>query len=50
MLTRFSLAFCGLCLVVLISGCNTCKGAAEGLSKDVEEAKKADTWIQKNLW
>jgi len=41
-------------LAVVISGCNTVyrasKGAAEGAKQDLEEAKKADAWMQKNLW
>jgi predicted small secreted protein len=40
--------------VISITGCNTVyrasKGAAEGAKQDVEEAKKADAWMQKNLW
>jgi len=39
---------------VISSGCNTVKGAAGGLAKDVsttwEKAKKADDWLQKNAW
>jgi predicted small secreted protein len=39
---------------VSVSGCNTVyqasKGAAEGAKQDVENAKKADVWMQKNLW
>ena len=52
---RFSLAVFGLCLMLYsLCGCETVKGAAkggaEGLSKDIEEAKKADKWMQENLW
>ena len=39
---------------VLISGCNTVKGAAggaaSGAKQDVESVKKADGWMKKNLW
>ncbi len=39
---------------ISVTGCNTIfrasKGAAEGAKQDVEDAKKADAWMQKNLW
>jgi len=41
-------------LLVSFSGCNTIKGAAEGLGKDTgitwQKAKKADDWLQKHAW
>lgn len=33
-----------------LSGCETIKGAAEGATKDWATLKKADNWLQKNLW
>ncbi len=42
------------CSSILCCGCNTvggaAKGAADGAKKDYEEAKKADAWLQENLW
>ncbi len=47
---------------ISVTGCNTvfraskgaakgaAEGAAEGAKQDVEDAKKADVWMQKNLW
>ena len=40
--------------LVLISGCETIKGAftgaGDGARKDWEAAKKVDDWMRKNLW
>ena len=36
--------------LILISGCETVKGACEGAKRDWESAKKIDDWMQKNLW
>ena len=36
--------------LILISGCETMKGAFEGAKKDWDSAKKADQWLRKNLW
>jgi uncharacterized protein YceK len=44
--------------VISVTGCNTvfqaskgaAKGATEGAKQDVEDAKKADAWLKKNLW
>lgn len=52
---RLALAICGLCLlVVLLSGCETVRGAAkggaEGFCKDWESAQKIDSWMRENLW
>jgi hypothetical protein len=45
------LAFVLLTLFVgVFSGCGTCKGAAEGFKKDWESLKRADRWVQKNIW
>jgi hypothetical protein len=39
---------------VLMAGCHTvagvASGAAAGAQKDYKEAKKADVWLQDNLW
>jgi len=39
---------------VCLCGCNTvggaAKGASDGAKKDYEQAKKADVWLQDNLW
>ena len=49
----FIAVFIGIAGIVF-SGCNTVSGAAKGASdgakKDYEEAKKADVWLQDNLW
>lgn len=44
--------------IVLMAGCDTvmgackgaAKGAAEGAKKDWQSAKKAEAWVQENLW
>jgi hypothetical protein len=39
---------------LFLAGCHTVSGAASGAAagvpKDVEQVKKADAWLQKNLW
>ena len=48
---RSALAICVVCLLLIVlSGCETVKGAAQGLSKDWQTAKKADNWLRENLW
>ena len=48
---RYALAICGLyLLLVVLSGCETVKGAAEGFCRDWQNAKKVDDWMRKNLW
>jgi predicted small secreted protein len=39
-----------LLCVIVISGCETIKGAAQGMQKDWATLKKADAWMRKNLW
>ena len=43
-----------LSCAVLMAGCHTVAGAASGAAvgakKDYQEAKKADVWLQDNLW
>lgn len=34
----------------ILAGCNTLKGAANGFTKDWDEAKKIDDWLQKHAW
>ncbi len=53
--STLALTICGLCLLVMIiSGCETLKGAArggaEGFAKDWQSAQKIDEWIRENLW
>jgi len=36
--------------LILVSGCETVKGAAEGATKDYENAKKLDKKMQEVLW
>ncbi len=40
--------------LILISGCETIKGAftgvTDGAKKDWEAAKRIDDWMRKNLW
>ena len=41
----------GLYLVLIsLAGCETVKGAAEGFSRDWQNAKKVDKWMRENLW
>jgi hypothetical protein len=56
---RKTVLFLGLIsFAVLVSGCNTifraskgaAQGAASGAKQDVEDVKKADDWMKKNLW
>jgi len=48
---RSALIICGLYLLLLIvSGCETAKGAAQGFTKDWQTAMKADKWLRENLW
>ena len=57
-MVKKALAFTILCVFFfMLQGCETIKGAASGMKKDwgaVETAwgkiKKADAWMQKNLW
>ena len=51
--TGFAVA-CVMAVLFLTSGCNTISctahGAVDGAKKDYKEAKKADAWLQENLW
>ena len=52
---RKTVLFLGLiAFAISLSGCNTIfqasKGAAEGAKQDVEDVKKSDVWMKKNLW
>jgi predicted small secreted protein len=54
-MTKKGLAFFVLLVfIILISGCETIKGAgqgaADGAKKDWQTLKKADAWMRKNLW
>ena len=37
-------------LAVSLVGCETVKGASEGLKKDWESAEGLDAWMQENMW
>ena len=55
LMVRKALVLCAACVVLMIaSGCHTVyrasEGAAKGAQEDIEDAKKADAWMQKNLW
>jgi predicted small secreted protein len=43
-----------LACAFFLAGCNTvsdaAKGASAGAKKDYKEVKKADVWLQDNLW
>jgi starvation-inducible outer membrane lipoprotein len=43
-----------LACALFITGCHTVsestKGASVGAKKDYQEVKKADAWLQENLW
>lgn len=51
---RFIFLAIFIAFAVAASGCNTVKGAADGLAKDFSTAwqkvKKTDDWLQKNAW
>lgn len=52
---RSLVALVFICLLAVSAcGCNTvggaAKGASEGAKKDYQEMKKADAWLQENLW
>ena len=54
-MTKKTVLLLGLiAFIISLCGCNTVyqasKGAACGAKQDVEDAKKADAWMQKNLW
>ena len=50
-MVRKLLALCAACIIlVFASGCHTVEGASKGAQQDYEDAKKADEWMQKNLW
>jgi hypothetical protein len=44
------LVFLAGIFLLLASGCETVKGAAEGATKDLKNAKQHDKWMQDNLW
>jgi len=51
MTPRKFLALVMLALFVgLLAGCGTCKGAVDGFKQDWASLKRADRWVQKNLW
>ncbi len=54
MLKKSTVFFVLLVFVILISGCETAKGAAQGavqgFGKDWQSAKKIDDWMRRNLW
>ena len=37
-------------LMVFFQGCNTLKGAKDGIKKDWKELNKADGWLKENMW
>ena len=39
-----------LCMVLLLVGCETFKGAKDGFRKDWENLEKQDSWMRENLW
>ena len=48
---RSALAICVLyLLLIVLSGCETVKGAAQGFTRDWQNAEKVDKWLRKNLW
>ena len=52
------IGFCGLAVlllcIVIMSGCETTRGLAQGIAKDTKNTGgvilKVDDWIKKNLW
>ena len=48
-LRRALMAVC-LLNILVICGCETAKGAAQGFTKDWKNAEKVDAWMRKNLW
>ncbi|MGD9014543.1 MAG: hypothetical protein PVI33_00745 [Candidatus Omnitrophota bacterium] len=46
-----ALSICGLyLLLIVLSGCETFKGAADGFYRDWQNAKKVDDWMREHLW
>ena len=45
-----SLALFFMLLLILINGCNTVKGAAEGAQKDWQSMREADQRLRDVLW
>lgn len=46
-----------LCGILVIAGCETAKGMAQGAKRDMHnifaaggKVQKADAWVKKNLW
>ena len=54
MIKKGSVLFILFIFLVLISGCETIKGAftraSNGAKKDWQAAKSVDGWMRKNLW
>ncbi len=50
MTRRMLLVACVAVFGFLASGCNTVGGAVAGAKQDYKEVKKADVWLQENLW
>jgi outer membrane lipoprotein-sorting protein len=50
MIRKVFVAACAVVLGFLASGCHTVSGAVAGAKQDYKEVKKADIWLQENLW
>jgi len=47
---KFGIAFLALSALLLMSGCETTKGAYCGAKKDIKAAAQADAWLREILW
>jgi len=50
MIKKRAALFILLIFIIMLSGCETMKGAAGGAKKDFQALKKADQWMRDNLW
>jgi predicted small secreted protein len=50
MIRKRAALFILLIFIIMLSGCETMKGAAGGAKKDFQALKKADQWMRDNLW
>lgn len=44
------IVFLVLAALLLVSGCETAKGAYYGAKEDIKSLAQADAWLRDNLW
>ena len=50
MAKKYAMLLALFVFLVLIAGCETAKGAAQGFQKDWKSLEKVDDWMRDNLW